>query len=105
MAGGQVPLLSDVMTLPSQDEILTAVRLGLIESDRFLDRFHPQRLVTADEVRLAVDGLGRLLDLDTPRWCGGDTEDEPCIEVTEPVSGPSVSGIVIELVTREGEAQ
>jgi hypothetical protein len=104
MAGGQVPLLSDVMTMPSQDEILTATRLGLIKSDRFLDRFHPQRLVTVDEVRYAVDGLAHLLELDSPRWCGGETEDEPCIEITEPVSGPYVSGIVIELVTREGEA-
>lgn len=105
LAGGQVPLLSDVMTLPSRDEILTATRLGLIESDRFLDRFHPQRPATANEVRYAVDGLAHLLELQSPRWCGGEIEGEPCIEIVEPVSGPHVSGIVIELATRKGEAQ
>jgi len=103
MPGGQVPLLSDVMTLPSQEQILTAARLGLIESDQFLHRFHPQRPVTAAEVRFAVDNLGLLLNLEGPRWCENDVDDQPCAEIVEPVSGESVAGIVIELVTREGE--
>ena len=102
MAGGQVPLLSDVMTLPSQKEILTAARLGLIESDQFLHRFHPERPVTADEVRFAVDNLGLLLDLGGPHWCAEEIDDQPCAEMEEPVSGERVVGIVLEMVTREG---
>ena len=102
MTGGQVPLLSDIMTLPSQDEILTATRLGLIESDQFLHRFHPQRPVTAGEVRSTVDNLGRLLNLEGPQWCSDEIDDQPCAKIVEPVSGESVAGIILELVTREG---
>jgi tetratricopeptide (TPR) repeat protein len=101
--GGQVPLLSDVMTLPAQDEILTAARLGLIASDEFLHRFHPERPVTAAEVRYAVDGLAQLLELDSPMWCTDESGDEPCAAVVEPVSGEAAASIVIEVVAREGD--
>jgi tetratricopeptide (TPR) repeat protein len=103
LPGGQVPLLSDVMTLPSQNEILTAARLGLIESDRFLHRFHPQRLATAAEARYAVDSLARLLELDSPRWCTREADDQPCAAIVEPITGEAVASIVIEVVAQEGE--
>jgi tetratricopeptide (TPR) repeat protein len=103
LPGGQVPLLSDVMTLPSQNEILTAARLGLIESDQFLHRFHPERPVTAAEVRSAVDNLARLLELDRPYWCTDETDDQPCVAIAEPISGEAVAAIVIEVVAQEGE--
>jgi tetratricopeptide (TPR) repeat protein len=105
LSGGQVPLLSDVMTLPSQNEILTATRLGLIDSDQFLHRFHPERPVTAAEVRSAVDNLARLLDFERPRWCVDETDDQPCAAIAEPISGQAVAAIVIEVVTQEGEAE
>jgi hypothetical protein len=105
MATGQVPLLSDVMTLPSQEEILTAARLGLIESDQFLHRFHPQRSATAGEVTHAIDNLGLLLGVESPRWCTVDQEDEPCAEIVEPVSGEHVASIVIEMAVRKGEGE
>ena len=105
LAGGQVPLLSDVMTLPSQNEILTATRLGLIENDQFLNRFHPELPVTAVEVRTAVDNLARLLELERPRWCPDETDDQPCAAIAEPISGEAVAAIVIEVVTQEGETE
>ena len=105
LPGGQVPLLSDVMTLPSQNEILTASRLGLIESDQFVHRFHPERLVTAVEVRSAVDNLARLLELQRPDWCADETDDQPCAAIPEPISGEAVAAIVIEVVTQEGETE
>jgi tetratricopeptide (TPR) repeat protein len=105
MATGQVPLLSDVMTLPSQEEILTAARLGLIESDQFLHRFHPHRQVSAGEVQYAIDNLGQLLGVASPRWCTADSEERPCADVVEPVSGESVAGIVIEMAVRKGEGE
>ena len=105
LPGGQVPLLSDVMTLPSQNEILTAARLGLIESDQFLNRFHPERPVTAVEVRTAVDNLAHLLELEKPRWCTDEAETQPCAAIAEPISGESVAAIVIEVVTQEGEIE
>jgi tetratricopeptide (TPR) repeat protein len=103
LPGGQVPLLSDVMTLPSQNEILTAARLGLIRSDQFLHRYHPQRLATAAEVRYAVDNLARLLELNSVRWCTDETEDQPCAAVVKPITGEAVASIVIEVVAQEGE--
>ena len=105
LPGGQVPLLSDVMTLPSQNEILTASRLGLIESDQFLNRFHPERPVTAVEVQTAVDNLAHLLELEKPRWCTDEAETQPCAAIAEPISGESVAAIVIEVVTQEGEIE
>jgi hypothetical protein len=105
LAGGQVPLLSDVMTLPSQNEILTATRLGLIESDQFLNRFHPERPVTAAEVRFAVDNLARLLELERPHWCLDEADDQPCAAIAEPISGEVVAAIVIEVVTQEGDTE
>jgi tetratricopeptide (TPR) repeat protein len=102
LTGGQVPLLSDVMTLPSQNEILTATRLGLIESDKFLHRFHPERPVTAFELRTAVDNLAQLLELERPRWCTDETDNQPCAAVAEPIHGEAVATIVIEMVTQEG---
>jgi hypothetical protein len=101
--GGQVPLLSDVMNSPAQHEILTAARLGLITSDEFLHRFHPERPVTAAEVRHAVDGLAQLLELDSPIWCTGDGDESPCTAIVEPVTGKAAASIVIEVVAREGD--
>ncbi len=101
LPGGQVPLLSDIMDMPSQNEILTAVRLGLIDSDQIDRSFDPDRPVTADEVRAAIDKLSTLLTLDHPRWCmSGD--DSPCTPLDPPISGARVAGIVIDLVAREG---
>lgn len=101
LPGGQVPLLSDIMDMPSQNEILTAVRLGLIDSDQIDHSFDSNRPVTADEVRAAIDRLSALLTLDRPRWCiVGD--DSPCTSLDPPISGARVAGMVIDLVAREG---
>ena len=102
LAGGQVPLLSDVMNLPSQDEILTACRFGLVDTDRLEHRFHPQRLVTPEEVRSSITTLGKLLDLESPVFCTGETEN-PCTPLNPPLSGQKVSGIVIDMVAREAQ--
>jgi len=105
LPGGQVPLLSDVMTMPSQNEILTATRLGLIESDRYLNRFHPERPVTAVEVRTTVNKLASLLEFEGPRWCVDDGDDQACAAIAEPISGESVAAIVIEVVTQQDETE
>jgi tetratricopeptide (TPR) repeat protein len=100
LEGGQVPLLSDIMTLPSQNEILTAVRLGLLGSDRLEHRFMPYRLATPEGTRAAIDRLTRLLDLAGPRWC--TTPDEvACTTLEAPISGEKVGSIVIDLMARD----
>jgi tetratricopeptide (TPR) repeat protein len=103
LAGGQVPLLSDIMTLPSQNEILTATRLGLIGSDRYLHRFDPEQTATPDEVRIALDNLGRLLEVEGPRWCLPNVEIENCTELEEPITGETVAALVIGMAVQEAE--
>jgi hypothetical protein len=100
LEGGQVPLLSDIMRLPSQNEILAAVRLGLLGSDRLEHRFRPHQPVSAELTRAAIDRLAGLLDLAGPRWCTAEDE-EACTTLEAPISGDKVGGIVIDLVARD----
>ena len=101
LPGGQVPLLSDIMDLPSQREILTAVRLGLLDTDPVEHRFLPNRTASEAEVRHAVTTMAGLLGLDTPIFCGADAT-APCTTLEAPVAGGSVAGIVLNLMEREG---
>jgi hypothetical protein len=101
LPGGEVPLLSDIMQLPTQREILAAVRTGLVETDRFEPLYHPHRQATAIEVRVALDRLGELLQIDSPRWCGAGSDS--CVAIDEPVAGDQVASLVIDMVAREEE--
>jgi tetratricopeptide (TPR) repeat protein len=103
VGGGQVPLLSDIVELPSQREVLTAVRIGLLDVDRVEHLFHPERVVDPDEVRYALDRLNTLLGRKPPDWCAVDgPESSDCIALTSPVSGAAVADAVLR--TAEGEA-
>lgn len=96
----QVPLLSDIVDMPSQREIITAARLGLIDIDRLEHRFQPLRQVTAGEVRSAITVLGRQLEIPAPRWCDENTT-EPCVSFTPPIAGDQVVDVVIGMVSEE----
>lgn len=99
LPGGQVPLLSDIVDMPSQREILTAARLGLLDTDPLEPRFDPHRAVTPREVQTAVTRLGRLLDAAPPNWCKGVAEG--CVALEAPISGELVAEIVIDMVAEE----
>jgi hypothetical protein len=96
----QVPLLSDIVDMPSQREIVTAARLGLIDIDRLERRFHPLRPVTEAEVETAISRLGSLLQIPAPTWCSDDSGN-PCVEFTEPIAGGRVAEVIIDMVTGE----
>ena len=100
LPGGEVPLLSDIVDMPSQREIITATRLGLLEVDQFDHRFYPNRLVTVDEARSAVSTLGSLLASEPPQWCRDETEDS-CTQLATPISGEAVAVIVLNMVVKE----
>lgn len=103
VGGGQVPILTDIVDLPSQREVLTATRIGLMEADRVEHLFHPERLVDPEEVRYALDRLNTLLGRNPPDWCaGGEFESNACIQLTTPVSGAEVADAVLR--TAQGEA-
>lgn len=101
MAGGEVPVMTDIMASEAQREILTAVRLGLLDADPIDRLFHPQRLVTAAETRRAIDDLCDLLVVDQLPWCSSGAEGR-CIDLAQPVGGARVTGLVIGLVERGG---
>jgi tetratricopeptide (TPR) repeat protein len=96
----QVPLLSDIVDMPSQREIITAARLGLIDIDRLEHRFQPLRQVTDEEVRSAVTVLGRLLEIPAPPWCD-ENSAEPCVSFTPPIAGNQVADVIIGMVSEE----
>ncbi len=98
--GGRVPLLSDIMDVPSQREILTAVRLGLLEVDTIEHRFHPQNAATVGETREAITRLAGLLGVAAPHFCDAAAAG-PCTTLEEPLRGDTVAGIVLNLVERE----
>ena len=102
VGGGQVPVLSDIVDLPSQREILTAVRLDLIDVDRIQHQFNPEHIVTPAEARVAIDGLSKLLNLDLPIWCTDN--DEPgssCVMLDIPIRGEAVADVILS--TTHGE--
>ena len=102
--GGTVPVLSDIVDLPSQREVLTAVRLDLIEVDRIEHEFMPRRRARREEVRGAIDGLCHLLGLDAPVWCDADAVvPSSCQALPEPITGQAVAELLVALV--EGEAR
>jgi len=98
LGGGTVPLLSDILDLPSHREIVTAARLELLTVDRLEHRFSPNRLATVTEIRTAVDRLNALLDLPAPKWCDSSTMVSSCLELAPPVSGGEMAELVISLV-------
>jgi tetratricopeptide (TPR) repeat protein len=102
MPGGQVPLLSDIVDMPSQQEIITATRLGLIDVDRLERRFYPLRPVTEQEVRTSISRLCKLLGIAPPTWCGGD-HVENCLSFNQPIAGNQVAEVLIGLAAEEAK--
>jgi hypothetical protein len=102
IGGGQVPLLSDIVDLDAQREILTAVRIGLMHADRLEHRFYPRRTVEPGDARAAIDKLCSLLDRQPPPWCAqGAPENSDCVALASPVSGRAVAAAVLR--TAPGE--
>jgi hypothetical protein len=103
IGGGQVPLLSDIVDLRSQREIVTVVRLELMTVDRLEHRFDPHRAVTADEVRTAVDRLAALLGAPAAEWCTPSHVLSSCQEIVTPVTGRNVADVIVGLIHEELE--
>jgi tetratricopeptide (TPR) repeat protein len=96
IGGGRVRLLTDIVDLESQREIVTVARLDLMTIDPLEHRFNPTRVVTADEVRAALDRLGTLLGLPSPSWCAVATVvSSNCTNLSEPIRGEDVANLVL----------
>jgi tetratricopeptide (TPR) repeat protein len=98
LAGGTVPVMSDIVDLESQREIITVVRLGIMDADRLGHLFHPDRLVDVDIARETVERVARVLGFPDPEWCAGpDVASADCVWVSSPPSGPAMVSAILGL--------
>lgn len=99
--GGRTSLLSDIVDVPSQREILTVVRLGLMAVDQLEHRFHPDRSATAAETRSAIDAALAALGGDPVEWCADTVVSSACYTLATPVSGHDVTAVLLGVAERE----
>jgi tetratricopeptide (TPR) repeat protein len=84
----QIPVLSDIVELPSQREILAVVRAGLIETDPVEPKFFPNRLITVEQFQRAVNRLAQILGVEAPTWCTEDgVVSSPCTVIPDQLNG------------------
>jgi hypothetical protein len=102
LGGGTVPLLSDILDLPSHREIVTAARLELLTVDRLEHRFNPDRVVDITEFQAAINRLSQLTKLPRPSWCDPSNVVSSCVELVMPISGRETAEMVMNMVHGEG---
>lgn len=101
MGSGTVPLLTDILDLPSQRDIVTAARLELLSVDRVEHRFDPDRIASLPEIQDAIERLAALVGVPPPVWCGVSNVVSSCMELTVPVDGKDLTDAVLNLVHGE----
>ncbi len=105
LSGGRTPLMQDILKLPSQRSILTVTRLGIMSPDPVDNRFHPDRLVTSENVRDAIEAVSHLVGFRMPVWCEpGYSEQAGCTLLQEPMTGRHVTEALLTTVVEEQEA-
>ncbi len=102
MAGEPAPVLSDIVGLPEQREIIAAVRAGLVKADALEHRFFPSRQVSPAMVRHALDRLSHILGRPAPHWCPPAVPADGCLELSSPVSGQAVFRAMMPLLELGG---
>ena len=93
-ATGTPPLLSDIVDLPSQREIVTAVRAGLLDADTLEHTFRPGDPAGVESTRLAIDRLCGLLGRTPPSWCDQNPGTGTCVALDDPPTGPQVASLL-----------
>ncbi len=102
MAAGPAPVLPDIVGLPEQREIITAVRAGFITADTLEHRFFPARQVTPATVRKALSRLAHVLGGPAPHWCETGDRASGCIQLGVPVEGHAVFQAMMPLLEQGG---
>lgn len=89
--------MSDIVDYPGQREIITVVRLGIMDADRRGHRFSPNRPVTIATVHEAIQRSRALLGRSAPVWCTGeDVVGSGCTSIPSPPSGGAVINAVLD---------
>lgn len=101
--GEPPPLMPDIVDHPAQRQVLTAVRLGLVEPDPLDGLFYPDRPASPDLVRAVVTSACHMAGYAPPLWCeAGAMVESGCHSLTTPVSGASIVSLVLD---RAGASQ
>lgn len=97
IGGGSVPVLSDIVDLPSQREVVTVVRLGLMQVDLVQHQFDPDRKADPAEARSALTRLCELLRIKAPIWCTESSgAGESCTRLEAPLSGTALATVILQ---------
>ena len=94
-ATARVPLLSDIVGLPEQREILTAVGAGLLQADTLEHQFFPARQVDPKVAERAINKLYLLLGRSTPNWCRPEESPAGCLQLVQPLGGDQIARILL----------
>ncbi len=92
-----VPLISDIVDLPSQREIVTMVAAGLMRADPIEHTFNPMGQLSAAQARRILDGAIQLTGRTPPRWCEAKTQEPGCFVLSDPPSGQEVAAVLIAM--------
>jgi len=100
LPGGDVPVMSDIVDYPGQREIITAVRLGIMQSDRRGRVFLPNAPAGSSTVTDAVNRARTLLGLPPQSWCAKpDMVGSGCYFIGAPPNGESVVRAVLDTLS------
>ena len=103
LPGGSIPVMSDIVDHPGQREIVTAVRLGLMDADLLDHRFHPEAAASPADTRRALDRAAVLLGGSPPRWCeDADVVRSSCTSLPSPLTGEAVVNAVLDTAPGAG---
>jgi len=92
-----VPVISDIVDLPSQREIVTMVSAGLMRADPIEHTFDPQGRIGAARVREILDRAMEATGHTPPRWCPGPSPEKGCFALSDPPTGQEVADVLIAM--------
>jgi len=92
-----VQVISDIVDLPSQREIVTMVAAGLMRADPIEHTFEPDGPLSASETRRILEGAIRLTGRRAPVWCDGAPRETGCFSLSDPPSGQEVAAVLIAM--------
>ncbi len=84
-----VPVMTDVVGIPEQREVLAVVRAGIMEPLGWDSNFHPERVVSPESAAEIIGRLASFLGRPLPPPCGS-TATPDCLGFEAPVSGAMV---------------
>jgi len=99
---GRVPLLTDVVEMPSHRELVAAVQAGLVGANLIEPKLHPNWPVDGAQVQTAVERMCELLGMETPTWCAPLEGGNPsCVLPDSLLTGQALARLVLEVVHGE----